>query len=174
MEGIFLFGFFPFVAPLLHAGGESRATIAGIVIGGFGVGGMLYSFAIGRLLPVVGQRRLMITGGAAMGLGLMVMSLNLPWQGQAAVFMMFGLAFYFLHGVIQIFVTELVPSARGTATAIHSTFFFLGQSVGPIYYRLAFGELGQVAPLLIGGCVLILTGLVCSWGFFHAKNSPTV
>lgn len=167
MEGIFLFGFFPYVAPFLHAAGENRATIAGIVIGGFGVGGMIYATVISRLLPLVGQRKLMITGGTCMGLGLMVMSQHLPWQAQAGVFVLFGMAFYFLHGVIQIFVTELVPSARGTATAIHSTFFFLGQSVGPVYYRFAFGELGETAPLIVGGCFLILTGIVCSWGFFH-------
>ncbi|MGZ3409915.1 MAG: MFS transporter [Xanthobacteraceae bacterium] len=167
MEGIFLFGFFPYVAPFLHAAGESRATIAGIVIGGFGIGGMFYALIISRLLPLVGQRRLMITGGSCMGLGLMVMSQHLPWQAQTAVFVLFGMAFYFLHGVIQIFVTELVPSARGTATAIHSTFFFLGQSVGPIYYRFAFGDFGETPPLIVGGIVLVLTGIVCSWGFFH-------
>ncbi len=67
MEGIFLFGFFPYVAPFLHAAGESRATIAGIVIGGFGVGGMIYATVISRLLPLVGQRKLMITGGDVHG-----------------------------------------------------------------------------------------------------------
>lgn len=167
MEGIFLFGAFPYVAPMLHAAGENRATIAGIVIGGFGVGGMIYAMVISRLLSLLGQRNLMLTGGSLLGLGLMAMSLNLPWQGQAAVFVVFGMAFYFLHGVIQIFVTELVPSARSIATAAHSTFFFLGQSIGPIYYRFAFDELGQVTPLVIGGFALIATSIVCAWGFFH-------
>ena len=88
----------------------------------------------------------------------------LPWQAQAAVFAGFGLSFYFLHGSIQIFVTELVPSARSIATAIHSTFFFLGQSVGPIYYRIAFDEAGTAPTLIFSGCVLILTGIVCSLG----------
>jgi predicted MFS family arabinose efflux permease len=167
MEGIFLFGFFPYVAPFLHAAGENRATIAGIVIGGFGVGGMLYSLAISRLLPLVGQPRLMIVGGTGMGLGVMAMSFHPTWPVQVFIFLLFGLSFYLLHGVIQIFVTELVPSARGTATAFHSTFFFFGQSIGPIYYRAAFADFGDTIPLVIGGVVLILTGIVCSAGLFH-------
>lgn len=164
MEGIFLNGFFPYVAPTLHAGGENRATIAGLVIGCFGIGGILYSSVVGSVLPRIGQRVMMMMGGAGMGLGLMIMSVHLPWQLQAAVFSMFGLSFYFLHGVIQIFVTELVPSARSTATAIHSTFFFFGQSAGPIYYRIAFADAGTTPTLIFSGCVLILTGIVCSWG----------
>jgi predicted MFS family arabinose efflux permease len=164
MEGILLFGFFPYVAPLLHAGGEHRATISGLVIGGFGIGGMAYSLIIAFLLPRLGQRRLMFLGGLLMGLGLMAMALMPRWQLQIGIFMLFGLAFYFLHGVIQIVVTELVPAARGSATAVHSTFFFLGQSLGPIYYQLAFGGFGPTATLIISGCMLIATGAVCALG----------
>jgi len=162
LEGTFLFGFFPYVAPLLHAQGEDRATISGLVIGGFGVGGMIYSLIIAMLLPRLGQQRLMFLGGLLMGLGLMVMTSAPPWQAQVAIFMLFGMSFYFLHGVIQIVVTELVPSARSSATAMHGTFFFLGQSIGPIYYRLAFTDIGPTAPLIISGCVLIATGAICA------------
>jgi predicted MFS family arabinose efflux permease len=162
IEGAFLFGLFPYVAPLLHDAGQTSGTVSGLVIGGFGVGGILYSFVIALLLRQLGQQRLMILGGSLMGLGLMLMALTPAWQAQIAIFLVFGLSFYLLHGVIQIFVTELVPSARGTAAAIHSTFFFLGQSIGPIYYRAGFAELGTALPLIFGGCVLIATGLVCA------------
>jgi predicted MFS family arabinose efflux permease len=162
LEGIFLMGSFPFIAPFLHDAGEPRATIAGLVIGSFGIGGMLYSFVIPWLLPRLKQRRLMFLGGTLMGLGLMALSLAPPWQTQVLIFIMFGLAFYFLHGTIQIMVTELVPSARGSAAAMHSTFFFLGQSIGPIYYGFAFAQTGgHVLPLVTGGFVLIATGIVC-------------
>ena len=36
--------------------------------------------------------------------------------------------------VIQIYASELAPAARGSAMALHSFFFFLGQAVGPIVY----------------------------------------
>ena len=71
-----------------------------------------------------------------MGLGLIALSSS-SWPVQVvAIFALFGCAFYFLHGVIQIFVTELAPSARARRRALTSSFFFLGQSIGPIYYRV--------------------------------------
>ena len=48
-EGVAVFGLFPFVALLLLAAGEPRAAIAGMVIAGFSIGGVLYSLLV-RLL----------------------------------------------------------------------------------------------------------------------------
>jgi predicted MFS family arabinose efflux permease len=162
MEGIFLFGIFPYVAQLLHQIGEQRAAIAGLVIAGFGVGGIIYSLVIPWLLPRLGESRLMFTGGLLMGLGLIALAFLPAWPLQVALFALFGLAFYLLHGVIQIFVTELAPSARSSAAALHSTFFFLGQSIGPIYYRIAMTQVGTMPSMFFGAAMLIATGLVCS------------
>ncbi len=172
MEGIFLFGIFPYVAQLLHQIGEYRATIAGLVIAGFGVGGILYSLVIPWLLPLLGQSRLMFTGGLLMGLGLIAMAFLPPWPVQLALFGLFGLAFYLLHGVIQIYVTELAPTARSSAAAFHSTFFFLGQSIGPIYYRIAMAQVGLAPSLIFGAMMVIATGIVCSiWLWSPARGS---
>jgi predicted MFS family arabinose efflux permease len=162
VEGLFRLGMYPFVAPLLHDQGETRASIAGIVIAGFGVGGVVYSFIIGWLLRRFGQNRLMIAGGILQGAGIMAMALQPSWQTQLAIFVMFGCAFYLLHGAIQIFVTELAPSARSSAAAAHSTFFFAGQSVGPVFYRFGFYEVGLVPSFLFGGLMLMVNGIVCA------------
>ncbi len=162
IEGVFLLGIYPFVAPLLHDTGETRASIAGIVIAGFGVGGIIYSMIIGTILPRLGQRNLMILGGFLQGAGIMAMSLQPVWQVQLAIFVMFGCAFYLLHGAIQIYVTELAPSARSSATAAHSTFFFIGQSLGPIFYRYGFADVGMVASLIVGGVILMINGVVAA------------
>lgn len=164
MEGIFLIGLFSYVAPLLHASGERRATISGLVIASFGIGGLLYSLIVARALPLLGERRLMLLGGSLLGVGLTAMAFMPPWQIQIAVFTLLGLSFFLLHGVIQITMTELAPSARGSATAIHGTFFFFGQAIGPIYYQLAFAGIGQAATLVISGLALIATAVVCAFG----------
>jgi predicted MFS family arabinose efflux permease len=162
IEGVFLLGFYPYVAPLLHDAGEPRASIAGLIIAGFGVGGIAYSLVIAWLLPRAGQRWLMISGGFLQGAGIIAMALQPSWQWQLAIFVMFGLAFYLLHGVIQIYVTELAPTARSSAAAMHSTFFFLGQSVGPLYYRFGFAGPGMTATLIFAGVMLIANGLMCA------------
>ena len=54
VEGIVIFGLFPFVALLLLAAGEPRASIAGIVIAGFSIGGVIYAVAVPMLVRAGG------------------------------------------------------------------------------------------------------------------------
>ena len=163
LEAICLFGLFPFVASLLQAGGEPRASIAGIVIAGFGAGGVIYAASVSRLLPRFGERRLMIAGGTLMGLGLMAVALRLPWPAETLLFVTLGLGFYMLHAVIQIYASELAPAARGSAMALHSTAFFFGNAIGPIVYGAALPTVGLTATVTACGAILIGVGLVCAY-----------
>jgi predicted MFS family arabinose efflux permease len=162
LEGIFLFGLFPYVAPLLYQAGETRAAIAGGIIAGFGAGGLIYSVLVSILLARFGERRLMIGGGLLMGITLMVFALQAPWPFRLATFVVLGFSFYMLHGVIQIYATELAPSARGSSMALHSAFFFSGQAIGPIVYRLGLSHVGLTLTLIVSGTVTIAIGLTCA------------
>ena len=76
--------------------------------------------------------------------------------------MLLGFGFYLLHGCIQVYVTELAPTARGSAMAGHSFFFFLGQALGPVVYGLGLRSIGIVPVLLFGAVVLTATGWICA------------
>lgn len=171
LEGTFLHGLFPFVAALLAERGEGRAAIAGVVIAGFAVGGFVYSGLISVLLRRLGERGLMRGGGALMAIGLAVVTLGFVWPVEFMIFMVIGLGFYSLHGVIQIYVTELAPSARGTAVAMHGCSFFLGQALGPVVYRTGFDHLGVSATSTLAGLVLFVTGLMCA-AFLRRPAKP--
>src|SRR5262252_1054815 len=147
VEAIFLFGVFPYMASVLQTEGVMRSSIAGVVISGFGVGGVIYTFMVAWLLAHVGEKRLMTAGGIAMGFCLVVIALRMPWPVEFVNFILLGFGFYLLHGCIQVFVTELAPAARGSAAAAHSFFFFLGQAVGPIVYGLGMASVG-ITPVL--------------------------
>ena len=56
IEGVAIFGLFPFVALLLLAAGEARASIAGLVLGGFSLGGVIYSAIVSFLVNRFGDR----------------------------------------------------------------------------------------------------------------------
>ena len=141
-EGIVIHGMFPYVALLLLASGETHSSYAGIIIAAFGLGGII-------LVAVVA-----VPGGAGDGaaidadwcafaaIAFILIALNMAWYIQAAVFVLFGLGFYMLHNCIQVHVTDLSQTARGTALSMHSSAFFSGQAIGPIYYGFAFGHLG--------------------------------
>jgi predicted MFS family arabinose efflux permease len=163
MEAIFLFGLFPYTATLLRGEGVESATVAGIVIAGFGIGGIVYTLTVPWLLAYIGERRLMAGGGMVMAFGLAMTVLRPPWPVEFAVFMLFGFGFYMLHGCIQVYVTELAPTARASATAGHSSFFFLGQAIGPVVYGFGLSSgLGIDSVLIVGVFMLTVTGWICS------------
>jgi DHA1 family inner membrane transport protein len=171
LEGIFLFGLFPHLAALLYAEGETRASIAGIVIGGFGLGGVIYAFVLPRVLARFGTRNLMIAGGSLVATALVLIAFRVPWPVQFLLFALIGCAFYLVHGSIQIFVTELAPAARGASTAVHSAFFFIGQGIGPVYYGFGFALVGSTQTLLISAAGMAFVGIWCAQMLRHPAPS---
>jgi len=173
LEAVFMFGVFPYMATMLRAAGETRASIAGIVLAGFAVGGIIYTQRVSWLLSRIGEKRLMAAGGMVMGFCLAVIALRAPWPFEFVNFMLLGFGFYLLHGCLQVYVTELAPGARASATAAHSAFFFVGQAVGPIIYGLSFSSGVGVTPvLLLGSLVLIATGWTCALRMHRQLQSP--
>jgi DHA1 family inner membrane transport protein len=173
VEAIFIHGLFPYVAILLIASGETRASIAGIVIAAFGLGGVVYSLSVPVLVAKIEQRLLMIVGGSMAAVALALIAFNFPWYVQTTVFALFGFGFYLLHGTIQVHVTELSSSARGVAASLHSCFFYLGQASGPIVYGYGFAYAGEVPTLLIGAVMVLMVGFVCSRLLRHRHTTGT-
>src|SRR5215470_13397096 len=56
IEALYIQGLFPYVANLLIAAGETRASMAGIVIAAFGLGGVVYSLSVPLLVAKIEQR----------------------------------------------------------------------------------------------------------------------
>jgi predicted MFS family arabinose efflux permease len=162
LEGIFMMGIFPYVALLLRQNGEPRAMIAGIVIAGFALGGGIYSLAVSRLLARFGERGLILAGAGFMGFALLALALRAPWPVEMVEFLFLGCGFYMMHGVIQIYATELAPAARGSAAALHSASFFLGLAIGPIYFGYGLANAGLLPTVALSAAVIFLTGYVCS------------
>jgi predicted MFS family arabinose efflux permease len=166
-DAMVIFGLFPYMATILHAQGETRATIVGLIIAGFGFGAVIYSFIVRRLLDLFGDRWLMAIGGFIMAGGLLLVPLQLSWPVLAAVFLVMGVAFFMLHGSIQIYVTELAPAARASAMAMHSSSFFFGQAVGPIAYGLGFAHLGSGLTFAVSAVVIAIVGVWAAAGLKH-------
>ena len=133
VEGCCVLGLFPFIASFLFDLGETSLSIAGIVIAGFAVGGLFYTLTVSRFLPRLGVKRMMLVG----------------W------------GFYMIHGCLQVFASELSVEARATALSLHSFFFFMGQTVGPIAYGFGLLHAGKILTLLSAGAAMIALGFVC-------------
>lgn len=161
-EGVLIFGLFPFVALLLLAGGEARASIAGIVIAGFSVGGIVYALTVPMLVSRWRGDQLMIGGGVIAALALGLAGLELAWPLQLFAFTLLGFGFYTLHGSIQVQTTELAAHARGAAVSMHSFSFFVGHAGGPVLYGAGFGLIGAPATIAVAAVMILVIGAICA------------
>ncbi|QWG21089.1 MFS transporter [Bradyrhizobium sediminis] len=162
IEGCCVLGLFPFVAAFLFDLGETSLSIAGIVIAGFAVGGLFYTMSVSRFLPRLGVKGMMIVGAALVGLQLAVVAFGPGWKIQALSLLFMGWGFYMMHGCLQVFASELSVEARATAMSLHSFFFFMGQTVGPIAYGFGIENLGKLQTLLMFAAVMVALGFVCA------------
>jgi predicted MFS family arabinose efflux permease len=162
VEGCCVFGLFPFIAAFLFDLGEKSLSIAGIVIAGFAVGGLLYTFTVSRMLPRLGVKGMMIAGGSLVALQLGALAFGPGWKLQFASMLLMGWGFYMIHGCLQVFASELSIGARATAMSLHSFFFFMGQTVGPLAYGFGLHHGGKVPTLLASAAIMVVLGLVCA------------
>lgn len=160
LEALFLFGIFPYVAVLLSRAGETRATIAGVVVAAFALGGMVYSLSVRHLLRLFGQKKIMMAGGALAALGLFVIGAGPAWPVQATAFAVTGCGFFMLHASIQVYVTEFAPATRSSAVAFHTFSFFIGAGISPILYGLGLDWLGAPVTLSIAAVAMTMIGIV--------------
>lgn len=115
-EGAALLGFFTFFAPALQGRGAS-ASVAGAVMGGYGVATAAGSWLLGRFPDRLVPRLPLIAGGTAMVAGYLIAVVS---QATATILAasVLGLAFSLFHSAFQAWVTELVPAARGVVTSL--------------------------------------------------------
>ena len=169
IEGCCVLGLFPYIASFLFELGETSLSIAGIVIAGFAVGGLLYTMTVSRFLPRLGVNGMMITGASLVGLQLAAIAFGPGWKIQAISLVIMGWGFYMIHGCLQVFASELSVEARATALALHSFFFFMGQTVGPIAYGFGIQTVGKVATLLTSAVIITALGFACAWLLHQRK-----
>jgi MFS family permease len=114
----------------------------------------------------------MMAGGCAAALALIGLAFGVGWPLALGAFVGLGVGFYLLHGSIQVYMTELAPNARASATALHSSSFFFGQSLGPIVYGVGFGLIGSGLSLAVGAVVIALVGIVAV-KLLHDRTAAT-
>lgn len=162
LEGLLLFGGFPYFASHLFEEGMGGTREAGLTVGAFGAGGLLYTMLAPLLLKHVGQRRMMLLGASLAAFGLSVVALA-PWSPLfvgGGSFM--GLGFFMLHNSLQTRVTEIAPQFRASTVSLHAFHFFLGQSIGPVLLAVTRSGLGFSGALLLNAAGLVVLGMYMS------------
>ncbi|MDQ6684657.1 MAG: MFS transporter [Pseudomonadota bacterium] len=164
VEGAAFYGIFPFMSALLlsttEPGAHSISVETGLVLGAFGIGGLLYAILVRWLLARLGMRRMCLIGSVAAAACYAALAFAPLWWLDALAMFVAGVSFYMLHNSLQTEATELSPSARGSAVALFACGFFLGQGIGPLLYAPMQHAFGPRLSLLVMALVLIVLGRV--------------
>lgn len=158
-EGFCLFGGMAFLGALLHTRFDLSFTLIGLLLVGYGVGGLVYSMASGWLLRRYSRRHMMQLGGALIAVAFMVFAKLPHWSVAAVLTVLIGLGFYLMHNTLQTLALELIPGARGTSFGLFAFTLFAGQGLGVWLLGHLIDRQGYTLTFMLLGCCIGGLGL---------------
>ncbi|HEY4820685.1 MAG TPA: MFS transporter [Xanthobacteraceae bacterium] len=157
MEFAFMFGAFAFVGADLHLRFGLSFTMVGLMVGFFGLGGLIYAGTVRQLVGWLGQAGLAMNGGFILGAAYLMLALAPVWWIAPIAVTMIGLGFYMLHNTLQTNATQMSPEARGTAVGVFSAALYLGQTAGVAGFAPVVDRTG--APTVFVAAAILLPAL---------------
>jgi predicted MFS family arabinose efflux permease len=159
IEASIAWGAFAYVGADLHQRFGLGFTAIGLIVGTFGIGGLIYAGSVQQFVNLLGQSGLAIFGGVLLGLAYLALAIGAAWWLAPIAVTAIGLGFYALHNTMQTNATQMTPEARGTAVAVFSSAIYLGQTVGVVVAALVYDHFTAV-PLFIA-TAMALPALGC-------------
>ncbi|HVL35391.1 MAG TPA: MFS transporter [Burkholderiales bacterium] len=169
VETFFFFGAYAFLGAFLRLRFELSFTVIGLILAGFGVGGLLYSSSARVLVRRLGERGLTL-GGGLLGGAMLAAIVWAPHPGLiAGCTVALGFAFYLVHNTVQTRATEVAPHARGSAVALYATGWALGQALGIAAIGLAVAAVGYAPAILACGLAFAALGAWLRGNLYRLK-----
>jgi predicted MFS family arabinose efflux permease len=169
VEGFLFFGALAYVGVALHAAHGLSFTLVGVVLGTFGVGGVLYAFNARTLVARLGERGLAALGGAVIATGYLTLPFApTPWLAAISIGLL-GLGFYMLHNTLQTNATQMAPEARGLAVSTFASCFFIGQGLGAWLGGHIVDGPGTTPLFVAVAPLLLLVGLAFAHRLAHRR-----
>ena len=172
MEGLFVFGGLAYLASSLTDRFGINYAYAGLMVAGFGCGGLIYSVSVKKLVKRIGELGVLLLGGSLLGVGFVATGLMPSWHWFIPAVIVVGMGYYTMHGTLQTRATELAPQARGAAISLFAFFFFLGQATGPQLLGAVLKSRGYAASFVVAGAGLFTTALVSRTLFARRLTTP--
>ena len=158
LEGALFYGAFAYGGAYLKERFDLSYLMIGVLLAGFGVGGVTYSLLIRRLLARLGEKGFVLAGGLILFVCFLTLPLLPAWQATVPIFIAAGFGFYMFHNTLQTRATEMAPQARGTAIAVFAFSLFMGQASGVAAYGLLISAAGYPWSFILAGVGLLLLG----------------
>jgi predicted MFS family arabinose efflux permease len=148
IEAAVAWGAFAYVGADLHLRFGLSFAAVGLVVGTFGIGGLIYAGTVPQLVELLGQAGLARFGGLLIGFAYVLLATEAAWWLAPLAVTAIGLGFYALHNTLQTNATQMTPQARATGVGLFSSAIYLGQTLGVGIAALVFDRFGAV-PLFI-------------------------
>ena len=165
-DGFLFFGAYSFLGAFLKLKFDLSLTVIGAILAGFGVGGVLYTLAVRPLLLALGQRGLVVWGGAICCGAYTIIALSPVWAFAIPCSIALGFSFFMLHNTGQTKATEMAPHNRGAAISVYASTWSLGQAAGVAAMGIAVSLL-DYTPAIIGFGLGFLALGVCMRANLH-------
>ena len=158
LEGGLFYGAFAYSGAYLKERFDLSYFIIGLLLAGFGLGGLIYSLLVRRLLARLDEKGFVLTGALILFFSFLALPWLPAWQITVPIFIASGFGFYMFHNTLQTKATEMAPKARGTAIAVFAFSLFMGQAGGVAACGLAISAVGYQWSFMLAGIGLLALG----------------
>jgi predicted MFS family arabinose efflux permease len=163
IEGCLVFGGLAFLAAsMLDRFPFLGPSQVGLMLAGYGIGGLFYSFTVKRLVPKIGERGTLVLGGSLLCTAYVVIGLLRVWWLFIPGMVLYGMGYFTMHGPLQTRATELNPKARSTTVSLFAFIFFLGQGIGPILMGQGIRAVSWAPSFVVAGAGILMLSLWAS------------
>ena len=128
INGAVMFGFVTYLAPALEANGQSPA-IAGVVVASYGISVLVWTRTFGYVARRAPAALILGCGATMLLIGYAIAGVTQNVVTILAASVLAGGAYAFMQSTFQTWATDVVPEARGTATALFATAIFTGAAL---------------------------------------------
>jgi predicted MFS family arabinose efflux permease len=172
VEGLFVFGGLSYLASSLTDRFGINYAYAGLMVAGFGCGGLIYSASVRKLVSGAGELGVLLLGGVLLAIGFTAIGVMGSWHWFIPAIVVLGMGYYTMHGTLQTRATELAPEARGTAISLFAFFFFIGQATGPQLLGSLLKARGYREVFIVAGLGLGATAVISRMLFARRAARP--
>jgi MFS transporter, YNFM family, putative membrane transport protein len=158
-ETFLFFGAYVFLGAFLRARFQLHYTAIGLLLAGYGVGGLIYSSLVPWLLGVMRDRSLVVAGGVLGCLAFCGIVLAPDHIFVVPCTIALGIAFYCIHNTVQTKATEVARDVRASAVALYASAWGAGQALGAAAAGVAVLAAGYAPTIAAFGIGFALLGL---------------
>jgi predicted MFS family arabinose efflux permease len=168
-ETFCFFGAYVFLGAFLRVRFDLSFTLIGLLLAGYGIGGLMYSAMVPWLLRSLGERGLVVAGGALGFVAFAAIVLSDDWLYAVPCTISLGIAFYLIHNTVQTKATEVAPDARASALALYASAWAIGQALGAAAGGTAVTMVGYPPAIMAFGLGFAALGLWLRYNLWRLR-----